>query len=68
MLLLFKIDTLKFPSGVALIAAKTYYFGVGGSLDSFKDMIVRDGIFSVETVWQTQSGVAREIIRLAYKV
>ncbi|XP_065357123.1 histidine protein methyltransferase 1 homolog [Calliphora vicina] len=56
-------DKLK-PNGVALVAAKIYYFGVGGGLRQFEQLIERDKRFKCKTVWLSNEGVNREIIEL----
>jgi hypothetical protein len=58
---------LKRPSGVAFVAAKTYYFGVGGSVNDFIDLVRLDNVFSIETCAEYTMGVNRCILRLAYK-
>ncbi|KAF0693608.1 Aste57867_15473 [Aphanomyces stellatus] len=60
--------------GVALVAAKTYYFGTGGSVHHFKQLIddVRstDGrrLLVAETVWDSNDARSnmREIVRVTY--
>ncbi|CAD1474523.1 unnamed protein product, partial [Heterotrigona itama] len=37
-----------------LIASKSYYFGVGGGIKQFQNLIEEDGIFDVETVWKNR--------------
>ncbi|KAF3428664.1 hypothetical protein E2986_02207 [Frieseomelitta varia] len=39
-----------------LIAGKSYYFGVGGGIRQFQNLIEEDGIFDVETMWKTRDG------------
>lgn len=56
-------DRLK-PDGVALLAAKTYYFGVGGGLRQFEELMDKDKRFTYKTVWLSTKGVNREIIEL----
>lgn len=56
-------DKLKLD-GVALIAAKTYYFGVGGGLRQFEKLIDKDKRFTYKTIWLSTEGVNREIIEL----
>ncbi|CAK4321336.1 unnamed protein product [Aphanomyces euteiches] len=60
---------LKKRGGVALVAAKTYYFGTGGSVHHFKQLIARDGSMSAQTVWESSDGrsTVREIVRVEYK-
>lgn len=42
--------------GVAFIAAKTYYFGVGGSISDFRKFIEKDGLFDCNVCWNTEEG------------
>lgn len=50
--------------GVVLVAAKTYYFGVGGGLRQFEQLIEQDKRFKSKTVWSSNDGINREIIEL----
>ncbi|XP_037824668.1 histidine protein methyltransferase 1 homolog isoform X2 [Lucilia sericata] len=56
-------DQLK-PNGVVLVAAKIYYFGVGGGLRQFEELIEKDKRFVSKTVWLSTEGVNREIVEL----
>ncbi|XP_023294590.2 histidine protein methyltransferase 1 homolog [Lucilia cuprina] len=56
-------DQLK-PNGVVLLAAKVYYFGVGGGLRQFEELIEKDKRFKCKTVWLSTEGVNREIVEL----
>ncbi|CAG8554803.1 9738_t:CDS:2, partial [Scutellospora calospora] len=58
--------TLKYPSGIAYIAAKTIYFGVGGGILPFCQLIEQDGIFNVNIVYTKIAHVKREIIKLSF--
>lgn len=51
-------------SGIALIAAKTCYFGLGGGIRQFEDLIKKDKRFNSVVVWVSSGGVSREIIKL----
>ncbi|KZC07182.1 Histidine protein methyltransferase 1 like protein, partial [Dufourea novaeangliae] len=42
--------------GVGFIAAKSFYFGVGGGMRQFQSLIEEDGIFEVEVVWTSRQG------------
>lgn len=46
--LLALIKTCLGPGGVALVAAKTYYFGVGGGTREFEAVVASDGEFISE--------------------
>lgn len=39
------------------IAGKSYYFGVGGGMRQFQDLIEEDAIFDVEIVWTNREGI-----------
>ncbi|KAM7354465.1 histidine protein methyltransferase 1 homolog [Cochliomyia hominivorax] len=56
-------DKLK-PNGVALVAAKIYYFGVGGGLRQFEQLIEKDKRFKCKVIWSSTDGVNREILEL----
>lgn len=64
------IDALKQKlrkrTGVAYLAAKTYYFGVGGGLRSFEALVRADGALHTETVWTSLENVQREILKITY--
>ncbi|XP_064100587.1 histidine protein methyltransferase 1 homolog isoform X3 [Macrobrachium nipponense] len=53
--------------GKILLAAKTYYFGVGGGIQQFCDLIKEKGHLNIETVYTHEEGVRREIIELTFK-
>lgn len=50
--------------GMVLLAAKTYYFGVGGDIEDFKKLIEDDKRFSCAKLWSSTNGVKREILEL----
>ncbi|KAF9937347.1 hypothetical protein BGZ65_001567 [Modicella reniformis] len=54
--------------GKALVAAKSFYFGVGGDILSFRRLIEKDGVFNVKVVFSAQAFVRREILELTFKV
>jgi hypothetical protein len=71
---------LRFPDGVALVAAKRYYFGTGGSVAHFKGLITEDSAAAAaaspparrlraDTVWLAEDGASniREIVRVCFK-
>ena len=66
--LAYSLQAIKPPTGVAYIAAKTYYFGVGGGTTSFKKMLKRDGMLEVHTVatFDEGDGNKREILKLKF--
>lgn len=55
--------------GVALIAAKTYYFGVGGSVAAFKGLVDADGRFECRTVRTFEDGASnrREVFAVRWR-
>ncbi|XP_062549303.1 histidine protein methyltransferase 1 homolog [Armigeres subalbatus] len=55
------------PTGVILLAAKTYYFGVGGNMRLFENALQTDGHFSSSKIWECKSGVKREILEITIK-
>lgn len=54
------------PDGVVYLAAKIYYFGVGGGLRFFEDVVRKDAVLNSEVVWKCTDGVQREIIKLRF--
>lgn len=52
---------------LSLVAAKTFYFGVGGDILSFRRLIEQDGVFNVKVVFSAQAFVRREILELTFK-
>jgi predicted nicotinamide N-methyase len=56
------------PGGCALVAAKSYYFGVGGGAADFAAAVAADGALSVRTVARFRDGASnvREIMRLEH--
>ncbi|XP_053675984.1 histidine protein methyltransferase 1 homolog [Anopheles nili] len=55
------------PDGVVYLAAKTYYFGVGGGARLFEKAMDSDGRFQHEVAWKCDSGVKREILKITRK-
>ncbi|GFH23134.1 uncharacterized protein HaLaN_20698, partial [Haematococcus lacustris] len=54
-------QVLQPPHGVVLVAAKTYYFGVGGGTKTFRQAVKHDGIFEVAQVLCTSQDVSHLI-------
>lgn len=56
------------PASVALVAAKKYYFGVGGSVQHFLEVVRSEGIFRADIVWEERDSRSniREIVRVVY--
>ena len=55
---------LRPQGGVAYIAAKSYYFGVGGSVSSFTELVEKDGYFNIEKCHVVDCEIFREILKL----
>ena len=53
--------------GVAYVAAKSFYFGVGGSVSSFVELLREDGYFHVEKCHVVDYEISREILMLKPK-
>eukprot|EP00955_Chlamydomonas_euryale_P044908 353000-Chlamydomonas_euryale.AAC.12 len=57
-------QALQPPMGVAYVAAKVYYFGVGGGTDSFMKLVNSDGIYeskTIKVIEEMSSGNKREV-------
>uniref|UniRef100_A0A383V6Z2 protein-histidine N-methyltransferase n=1 Tax=Tetradesmus obliquus TaxID=3088 RepID=A0A383V6Z2_TETOB len=61
-------QVLQPPHGVVYVAAKSFYFGVGGSTASFTDLVKADGILECTQVWKVEDGQSnkREILKLNF--
>ncbi|ETW07687.1 hypothetical protein H310_02144 [Aphanomyces invadans] len=59
---------LKRRGGIALVAAKSYYFGTGGSVHHFKSLVAQDGTMVARTVWESNDAKSnvREIVHVSY--
>ncbi|KAK2186801.1 hypothetical protein NP493_188g01020 [Ridgeia piscesae] len=55
------------PTGIIYLAAKTYYFGVGGGTRSFEDLVRQEDVFSSKVIQEFADGVQREILQLQFK-
>jgi 2-polyprenyl-3-methyl-5-hydroxy-6-metoxy-1,4-benzoquinol methylase len=51
--------------GCVFLAAKTYYFGVGGGTRQFEAYLQSRKNFKSEVVWKNSDGVAREILKIS---
>lgn len=60
---------LRHPSGVALIASKSYYFGVGGSVADFCALVQADRRFTCEPVRTFEDGQSnrREVLQVRWR-
>ncbi|XP_077289023.1 histidine protein methyltransferase 1 homolog [Arctopsyche grandis] len=54
-------------TGFALVAAKSYYFGVGGNIRDFEKYVNDDGLMNCEICWKSEGGIPREILKLTFK-
>ena len=54
-------------TGVVYVAAKTFYFGVGGSTSSFCQLLEEDGTFSVSQCRTVEASVPRVILKLSQR-
>ncbi|CAE6410605.1 unnamed protein product [Rhizoctonia solani] len=53
------------PSGRCLVAAKMVYFGVGGGIKEFEQVLKQHG-GSAKCVWEQREGVRRSIMQVMY--
>lgn len=51
------------PNSLILVAAKVFYFGVGGSISAFVKAVEEAG-GRAETVWEHSTGVGRKILKI----
>ncbi|ALC38605.1 CG17219 [Drosophila busckii] len=54
-------------NGVVLLAAKSHYFGVGGGLEQFVDVVKSGKIFESTNLWQADENLKRGIIELKFQ-
>ncbi|KAJ2352511.1 hypothetical protein IWW50_004407 [Coemansia erecta] len=52
---------------MALVAAKTIYFGLSGSVLSFEQYVRGRGVFDIESIWQSGDSMSREILRMTWR-
>lgn len=55
-------------TGIVFVAAKSYYFGVGGSTAIFEELVKKDSYFNVKEVKTVESNVPRKILKLSPKI
>ncbi|XP_012264959.2 histidine protein methyltransferase 1 homolog isoform X2 [Athalia rosae] len=53
-------------NGMVYVAGKVYYFGVGGGMRQFEELVSSEKKFFTETVWRSEEGVQREILKLTF--
>lgn len=61
------LDFLLEDNGDIFVAAKTYYFGVGGGTRQFESQILEDNRFTSSICWTQSHGISREILHLQRK-
>lgn len=63
------LQCLQKPDGICFLAAKSFYFGVGGGIAAFKSLVDRDGCMKHETALVIDDGKSnrREIIKLSFR-
>ncbi|KAJ2709410.1 hypothetical protein H4R19_004266 [Coemansia spiralis] len=54
------------PPPMVLVAAKSVYFGLTGSVLSFEQFVRARGVFDIARVWESGSSMGREILRLTW--
>lgn len=52
------------PHGVCYLAAKLHYFGVGGSLREFEQILRKENAFQSESVHLCNDNIGREILKI----
>ncbi|KAJ2800533.1 hypothetical protein H4R21_003139 [Coemansia helicoidea] len=55
------------PPPMILVAAKSIYFGLTGSVLSFKQFVRTRGVFDVTNVWESGGSMGREILRMTWR-
>lgn len=55
------------PTGVCYLAAKLHYFGVGGSLRSFEEVLLKEDTFKSQSVFKCNDNIGREILKITFK-
>ncbi|VDN07594.1 unnamed protein product [Thelazia callipaeda] len=57
-------DAALSTDGIIFLAAKMYYFGVGGDMPTFQEYVRTRGVFDSCVCWSSNSNVSRRIIKL----
>uniref|UniRef100_A0A0R3RMX8 Endonuclease/exonuclease/phosphatase n=1 Tax=Elaeophora elaphi TaxID=1147741 RepID=A0A0R3RMX8_9BILA len=60
-------DVVLPSDGLVLLAAKMFYFGVGGNIPSFLEYVKTRGVFDTYICWSSECNVPRKIIQLTRK-
>ncbi|XP_050310575.1 histidine protein methyltransferase 1 homolog isoform X2 [Anthonomus grandis grandis] len=55
------------PDGAIYLAAKSYYFGVGGGIALFEDFLSRKNTFKAQRSWSCSEGLKREILEITFR-
>lgn len=65
----FLLQCLKRPHGVCYVSAKSFYFGVGGGVAAFLDLVASDEYMTGERALRLDDGMSnrREILILKWK-
>ncbi|KAJ8947947.1 hypothetical protein NQ318_021044 [Aromia moschata] len=59
-------ETLLKKNGAIFLAAKSFYFGVGGGITLFEDFLEQQKIFKYSSCWKCEEGVKREILKIEF--
>ncbi|XP_050505962.1 histidine protein methyltransferase 1 homolog isoform X1 [Diabrotica virgifera virgifera] len=59
-------EKLLAKNGVVLLAAKSFYFGVGGGVHLYQDFMDSQKVLKHTSCWQSTEGVKREILKLEF--
>lgn len=54
-------------NGIVFLAAKSVYFGVGGSVAQFIDAVDKDGTFTAKIIHSIKDNVFRDILEIKFK-
>lgn len=61
------LQELLAPDGLAYLATKSHYFGVGGGLHLFETFVEERGVFSMTHRWDAEEGLQRHVVVLHFK-
>lgn len=61
------LQKLLAPDGLAYLATKSHYFGVGGGMHLFETFVQERGVFSVTHRWDAEEGLQRHVAVLRFK-
>ncbi|KAJ8981630.1 hypothetical protein NQ317_000858, partial [Molorchus minor] len=48
------------------LAAKSFYFGVGGGISLFQDFLEKKKVFKYSSCWKCDNGITRQILRIEF--